>query len=183
MTFSGLGNSFLTSPPDYLCANPICGIPRPINGCSRSIRGLPRRPVNGFFLQTSQRLLETNQRISAPRSGRMTKRAQIFTENCIRTKFAHTKTTHANFQEKQMEIHIPGMSRTRKPPETLQDTIKKHEKTRHRNDSELRTRRNPCAGTLPVTTDNPTGPDQTDAPTYNHAPLCFYRLRCQDHIR
>ena len=122
-------------------------------------------------------------KISAPRSERMTKCAGIFTGNCIRTKFAHTNTTHANLQEKQMETHIPGMSRTRKPPETLQDTIKKHEKTRHRSDSELRTRRNPCAGTLPVTTDNPTGPDQTDAPTYNHAPLCFYRLRCQDHIR
>jgi hypothetical protein len=104
----------------------------------------------------------------------MTKRAEIFTENCIRAKFAHTNTTHADFQEKEKETHIPGMNRTRKPPETLRDTLKKREKTREGHNSELRTRRNPCVETFPATTDNPDGPGQTNAYTDNRTPMCSY---------
>ena len=81
----------------------------------------------------------TERTYSEPHAGRTTKHAEIFMGNCIRTKFADTNTTHADFQEKEKETHIPGMNRTRKPPENLRDTIKKHEKTRRRN-TELRTR-------------------------------------------
>ena len=75
------------------------------------------------------------------RAGTMTTHAKILTQNCIRTKFAHANTDHADFQEKEMETHMPGTNQTRKPPETLRDTLKKHEKTRGRHYSELRTLR------------------------------------------